>query len=249
MPKTHYHSSGKINIVPLIIATVLASIACIGGAIFYSTAGEPGEFSGGKLVCLMMLIIWMFSMFYLFKRYNHSRNMKVNIVIGVCICLASLYFSRAGWEGLALLLPVSIMFMMNYYCEKCRKYYSKKTSYILEAKKFMNLSNRSRNYSFLPDMNFYDEPVRELDPSDELIRVDYFYCMSCESKPIADIHLCKWEKHRAHRKFNHNNTIEHQLFHDEHERYHWRITQKEALEEGIYLDNETGRKLSLLLGY
>lgn len=251
MPKTHYHSSGKFKVVPLVIATILASIACIGAATVYSIVGEPGVFSGGNICGMIILDIWIFSMFYLFKRYNHSRNMTINIVTGLCICGACWWYSGARWEGLALLIPVSMLCMMDYYCEKCRRYYSKKTSYIVDAENFLSHANRYPDYSFLPDMNFYDQPLREFDPSEKLIKVDYYYCLSCESKPLANIYLCVWEKHHKHSRHHHHkqSMLDMVLDGKREGNYHWVIQEKHPIVEGIYLDNKTGRKLSLLLGY
>lgn len=263
MPKTHYHSSGKIKIVPLVIATILATVAGVSAAIFYSTAGVPGKVNFGQICLMVILTVWLFGTYYLFKRYNHSRNLATNVVIGTCISLACWYYSEAGWIGLALLIPICMMFEKDYYCEKCGKYYEKKTSYIVEAKKFLHLAQQHPNYGFLPDMNFYDLPKREFDPSEELIRVEYYYCKSCESRPIASIYLCVWEKSEVHT--HHGRRDYHRHSHGHHyaddwnpltnlldgppkKLYRWEIRPKDPIVEGIYLDNKTGNKLSLLLG-
>lgn len=239
MPKTHYQYSGKVKPVPFLIATILATAACVGPAIWYSDAGDPSEFSGGTIMCMVVFIIWMFGAFAVFKRYNHSRNVTANVLTGVAICGATWYYSSAGWEGLALFLPLTVLFMMNYYCEKCGKYHDKKTSYILGEANFYKLSKPQTDYSFLPDMSFYDEPLHDMDPFPELIKVEYFYCNSCESKPVVDITSCKWDLHKHRSKHGSH-------YHTTHK--HWRIVVNSIIVQGVYLDVETGRKLSLLLG-
>ncbi|WPV67224.1 hypothetical protein [Chitinophaga sp. LS1] len=233
MPESHYHFSGKFDWKSLIIASTLALIACIGGGIFYSTSMKPGGFSGGWAVALLLLVIWLFLVFYLFRRFNHSRNINVNAGVGVVLCGVTWLFGHGGWESLVLLLPLTMLLYLDYYCEKCGKYYSNKTFYVLNAGEYYKhekkLNKEAPPFSFLPNINFQKLPTYGPTQPQDIIKIRFSYCKSCGSNAIVDIHSCKWTRSASSKNAGRSN-----------------VTQQETLADAVYLDDTTGKKLSLL---
>lgn len=233
MPKPHYHFSGKFDWKPLIIASILALIACIGGGIIYSTSMKPRGFTGGQGFALFLLVLWLFLVFYLFRRFNHSRNRMVNAGVGVFLSGATWLFSHGGWESLVLLLPLTMLLFLDYYCEKCGKYYSNKTFYVLNAGEYFRYEKKHNEeappFSFLPNIHFQELPTYGPTQPQNIIKIRFSYCKSCESNAIVDIHSCRWSGSTSTK--NSGRSF---------------VTQLETLADAVYLDDTTGKKLSLL---
>ncbi|WP_343668051.1 hypothetical protein [Chitinophaga sp.] len=250
MPKTHYHSSGKIALTPLIIATILAFSACIWCSMRYGnhTASETS-----LAAQIFALTIWtgvLFFIFFLFRRYNHCRNVRVNVGLGILFSLSSwitnwVFYQDMEMKGFHLVelvmvaLPLSVLLVVNYYCENCRQYYSKTTIYILEAGKFYKKFRPGKNYHFLLEMLLDLDHLPEKGPEQpkEIIKIDFHYCDACENRPVVDIDSYTWTQAPKHNRYIEESRMRRYSHGDS------RVSREKSIERGVYLDAETGSKL------
>lgn len=256
MSTTQYHPSGKFAPIPLAIAIILALPACIWCGKIYGTYtgpdADPGL--GGRILTMCCWVAALFGIFYLFKRYNHNRNPRINVGIGFLLSLSSwltnwIYYRGMEMKGIHLVelvivcLPISMMLMMNYYCEKCRQYYSKTSIYILDAGKFHKQARPAGDYDFLTDMMTDLKQLPEKGPSKpkEIIKIDFYYCDSCGSRAIVDIDSYHWSKVSKHNSWRKESYWEHKSHH------YSDISRLGSIVKGVYLGDEAGRKLKAYL--
>jgi len=259
MSKTHYHSSGKYAPIPLTIATILALPACIWCGNFYGTLTGPDTDTdlSGRIIAMAFWTAALFLIFFLFKRYNHNRNAKINVGIGILLSLSSwltnwIFYCHMEMKGIHLVelvmvsLPLSMMLMMNYYCEKCREYYSKTTTFILNADEFYTRVRQENNYDFLENMVTDLNQVPRKGPKipKEIIKIGLYHC-SCESKSIVDIDSCTWERTSEHNSWL--RTISQESYYEHKSHGDSKVYMNKTIAQGVYLDPETGRKLKQYL--
>lgn len=252
MPKTHYQTSGKINRNALIIATILALPASIGCGMFYGRSVENGLNLIPRIFALSFWSMLLFLVFYLFRRFNKSRNAKLNLQIGIVFSLASwltswVFFWELDMNWIHLLdlvfvaLPLSTLLVMNYYCEKCSRYYSKTATYILDADRFYKMVNQSSNYDFLMEMNLEHLPNDGPADPKEIIKIEFFYCKSCGSNPIVNIDSYTWTQVSEHSNIR-METFSTHISHGDSE-----TSFKKSIASGVYLDAATGDKMKQYL--
>lgn len=254
MPKTHYQTSGKIKRIPLIIAITLALPACIWCGKIY---GENTAFDISLAERIIAMVIWTGALsliFYLFRRFNHSRNIKVNVGLGIVFSLSSwitnwVLYQDMEMKGIHLVelvmvaLPLSILMMVNYYCEKCKQYYSKTSIYILDAGKFYQSAKNNGDYNFLAEMEPDLKQVPEKGPKvpKEIIKIDFFYCDSCESNSIVDIDSYSWSRKSEHSYWKKETYHMHRTHADSH------LSREKGIAQGVYLDATAGSRLKQYL--
>lgn len=261
MPKTHYHSSGKYAPIPLTIATLLALPASIWCGNFYgaqtgsynpSIAAEMGLF--GRILAMSFWTAALSLIFYLFKRYNHNRNARINVGIGVFLSLSSwltnwIFYCNMEMKGIHLVelvmvaLPLSIMLMMNYYCEKCRQYYSSTSIFILDSGKFYKHARKPADYDFLLDLVMDMNQLPEKGPAQpkEIIKIIFYYCDSCGSRAIVDIDSYTWSQSSKHSYWKKESYYHHRSHHES------VISRQGTVVQGAYLGDEAGRNLKAYL--
>jgi hypothetical protein len=256
MPKTHYHSSGKYAPIPLTIATLLALPACIWCGNFYGAHTGPETFTGlpGRIISMAFWTAALFLIFYLFKRYNHNRNARINVGIGVVLSLSSwatnwIFYCNMEMKGIHLVelvmvaLPLSMMLMMNYYCEKCRQYYSSTSTFVLDSGKYYKQARQKADYDFLLDMVLDLNHLPATGPAEpkEIIKITLYYCDSCESNAIVDIDTYIWSQSSKHNSWKKEDYFEHRRHKDSN------ISRQSTLVQGAYLGDEAGKKLKAYL--
>lgn len=254
MPKSHYQSSGKINRNPLIITAVIAFPACIWVSKIYGEKTESDMTIADQLLPMILWTLALTLIFVLFRRYNQSRSPKVNVCFGIVFSMASwltnwvLYrdMEMKGIHFVELIivsLPVCIMPMMRYYCEKCKEYYTKRTAFILEASKYHKRAKQAADYRFLTELtqDMYRLPAQGPEEPREIIKIDFYCCESCGCDAIVDIDAYTWRRTSEHSYWMRENRHEH--------RSHKKsfISREQGIVQGLYLDAETGSKLQKYL--
>lgn len=252
MPKTHYQYSGKINLIPFIITTVIALAACIWCGRFYGKNTDPDLELSSRIFAMVFWTAILLPIFYLFRRFNQSRNPGMNVKIGILLSFSSwftcwVFYRDMEMKGIHLVelvmvaLPISILPIMRYYCEECRQYYYKSTAYILDADKFYNKAKQTSNYNFLPDMELDNLPDKGPVKPKEIIRVNVYHCLACGTRSIVDIDSYTLSRKSEHSYFRREGIIEH-LSHDDSS-----ISKGKSIAHGVFLNEETGRKLKQYL--
>ncbi|WP_143150768.1 hypothetical protein [Chitinophaga sancti] len=204
---------------------------------------------------LLPMVLWtaaLFLVFYLFRHYNQSRSPRVNVRIGIVFSLAAwltnwVWYRNMEMKGIHLVelvmvsLPIFIMPMMRYYCEKCREHYAKTSVYVLDASKYYQLANHSDNFSFLLELDLKYLPETGPKETKEIIKVDFYCCESCGSNSIIDIDSYTWSRTSEHKWYIRESIHKHNT-------HNRSVTSRQkGLVQGAYLDADTGSKLKQYL--